>query len=75
MLFLLAAVAGRTSMNEPKTIEEAKAIALAEYEYWRRIPDNAGPATVSISIGATAAAANIYAALCGMIPPRGEQPK
>lgn len=48
------------------TQEEIEKIVLGEFEYWRSQPcDNYG-----ICIGAIGAAANIFAAIKGFIPPR-----
>lgn len=49
-------------MNPPVTIEEIKAIVLAEKEYWDKAPGDIG-------ISATGACANIFAALHGLRAP------
>lgn len=69
-------------MNEPKTVEECRAIVLAEYAYWRdseyrhseNLTEIERERIVSIELGATAAAANIFAALHGLVPVRPKQP-
>ena len=51
-----------TPGDPPKTVEDAKAIVMAEYHYWRQ--QNCDGA-----IFALGAIANIYAGLCGMMAP------
>lgn len=52
----------------PQTIEEVKAIVLAEFKYWK-------DANVDVSIGAVGAVANIFAALNGAYAPWHPKPE